>query len=123
MQIKGAAQGACRCRELYLVDLAAGTKTGISENRGPQTQGCHLDRAALTRVAQNTEACLEAGADILIVNRFGRAEAEAKGLRGAIEKALGLDIPVIVGVRPDYKEAWQAFHGGLARKASVGLIW
>lgn len=115
IQIKGAAQGACHCREMHLVDLASGLLTRISENRGREARGCHLNWAALTDVAHCVEGNLCSATDILIVNRFGRAEAEGKGMRGVIEKALSMGIPVIVGVRPAYAEVWQAFHCGLAR--------
>lgn len=118
IQIKSSPLGACNCREMHLVDLSSGAHIRISENRGPEARGCHLDWAALSEAAQNIDTGLSLAPDILIVNRFGRAEAEGKGMRTAIEKALSLGIPVIVGVRPDYAEVWQAFHGGLARTVS-----
>jgi len=116
IQIKGEPLGACSCREMSLIDLASGAHIPISENRGAQARGCHLDWSALMQVAAQTEADLLTGPDILIVNRFGRAEAEGKGMRGAIVKALGLGVPVIVGVRREYGEVWDAFHAGLAQK-------
>ncbi len=114
IQIRGAAQGDCRCRLMHLVDLATGQQRQISENRGPSARGCHLDWSALTEAASAVERALSPDTDLLIVNRFGRAEAEGKGLRGAIEKAIALEVPVLVGVRPTYAEAWAAFHGGMA---------
>ena len=41
---------------------------------------------------------LEAGADLLIVNRFGKRERDGKGLAYLIERALGADIPVVIAV-------------------------
>jgi len=120
IQLKADSLGRCNCREMHLVDLSSGTLTRISENLGSGARGCHLNWAALSEVAQSIEAALSFAPDILIVNRFGRAEAEGKGMRTAIEKALNLGIPVIVGVRPEYVEVWQDFHGGLAKTVSIG---
>lgn len=119
VQIKGEALGECRCREMHLIDLASGERIRISENRGAQARGCHLDWSALMQIAGQLEADLLSCPDILIINRFGRAEAEGKGMRGAIETALSLDIPVIIGVRRDYAEVWDAFHAGLAKKVTL----
>ncbi len=71
------------------------------------------------QVAGQLESDLLSCPDVLIINRFGRAEAEGKGMRGAIETALTLDIPVIIGVRRDYVEVWETFHGGMAQKVSL----
>lgn len=119
IQVKGDALGKCHCREMHLIDLSSGLSTQISESRGAEARGCHLDWAALTEVAQSIESDLSLAPDILIINRFGRAEAEGKGMRGAIEKALALKIPVIVGVRPNYTASWKAFHGGIAESVSL----
>ncbi|WP_371223921.1 DUF2478 domain-containing protein [Roseovarius sp. 2305UL8-3] len=119
VQIKGEPLGDCHCREMHLIDLASGARVQISENRGSQARGCHLDWSALMQVAGQLEIDLLSRPDVLIINRFGRAEAEGKGMRGAIETALSLDIPVIIGVRSDYAEVWEAFHAGMAQKVSL----
>ena len=118
IQVKGDALGKCHCMEMHLIDLSSGGSTQISESRGPEARGCHLDWAVLTDIAQAIESDLSLLPDILIINRFGRAEAEGKGMRRAIEKALTLKIPVIVGVRPAYAASWNAFHGGFAESVS-----
>lgn len=118
IQVKGDAPGNCGCRHMHLLDLQTGTLCTISENRGPQARGCHLDRNALARIAQQTEHALASSTDLLIVNRFGRAEAEGHGMRRAICTAMEREVPVIVGVRLAYQEVWDSFHGGLAQPVS-----
>lgn len=57
---------------------------------------------------------LAAGADVLIVNKFGKHEAEGRGFREAIAEALARDIPVLVGVNRLNLAAFEEFSGGLA---------
>ena len=59
---------------------------------------------------------IETGADLVVINRFGKLEAEGKGLVDEIAHALDADIPVIVAV-PDYRfSQWLSFCGGLGIK-------
>lgn len=119
IQSRGKARAGCACREMHLRDLASGRMHLISEARGPEARGCHLDWDALLSLAQDLEASLDEETNVLIVNRFGRSESEGKGLRGVIERAMELEIPVIVGVRGEYRDAWEAFHGGLATETGA----
>ncbi|ESR22512.1 hypothetical protein N177_4077 [Lutibaculum baratangense AMV1] len=98
---------------LVLRGLRDGWELPILEERGQQAKGCRLDSRAITDVAGRLERELAPGAGFLIVNRFGRAEAEGQGLRHLLARAASEGIPVIAGVRQDYAAAWAAFHGGL----------
>ena len=56
------------------------------------------------------------GADLVIVNRFGRQECEGKGLSYLVERALSADIPVVIAV-PSHRFAdWIKFAGGMSVK-------
>jgi len=59
---------------------------------------------------------LEAGADILIVNRFGKRERDGKGLAHLIEPALDADIPVVIAVSRQSFADWIKFAGGMSVK-------
>lgn len=102
------------CPPMLVRDLAAGRHFTISEERGREARGCRLDWDALTRMAEQTNAALRSGARLLLVNRFGKAEAAGRGLRNSIELAIEAGIPVLVGVRDEYVGDWSNFHGGLA---------
>jgi hypothetical protein len=52
--------------------------------------------------------------DLLILNKFGKTEAEGGGLRSALARAIELGVPVLTAVRPPYTETWSGFHAGLA---------
>ena len=122
-----ASVGADACSTMRLRDLAGGGVMGISQDLGRFSEGCRLDSVALTEAAGRLEAALEAGADLLVVNRFGKAEAAGSGLRPVIARAIADNIPVLVPVREDYAPAWANFHGGLAAslpaEAEAVLDW
>lgn len=115
IQTRGEVTAECSCREMRLHDLATGKVTIISEKRGPAARGCHLDWEALTGLAQSLEEDLSPQTDVLIINRFGRSESEGRGFRNAIERALELEVPVIVAFRAEYENEWMDFQGGMAK--------
>jgi len=99
---------------VHVRNLRSGDEMPITRNRGKMAKGCKLDGDALSNLAQQLSRDVEAGSDILIIARFGRSEAEGRGLRDVISRALDLEIPVLVGVRDEYNDAWNDFHGGFA---------
>lgn len=99
---------------MQVENIADGRRIQISQRLGPEATGCRLDPDGLARAAVAVDASLDPDTDILILNRFGRAEAEGGGLRGVIEHALDLGMPVLIAVRETYRDAWQQFHGGMA---------
>lgn len=69
----------------------------ISQDLGPNSRGCHLDPSALEEAVMQTTARLDQ-ADLLILNKFGKQEAQGRGFRDVIAQAVMQDIPVLVGV-------------------------
>lgn len=86
----------------------------ISQDLGPQARGCRLDPAALETAVGLVAASLSSGADLLIVNKFGKHEAEGRGFRNVIAEAVALDIPVLVGLNGLNRTAFEDFAEGLA---------
>jgi Protein of unknown function (DUF2478) len=61
-------------------------------------------------------SAIDQGADLVIVNRFGRQEREGKGLSFLVERALSADIPVVIAV-PSHRFAdWIRFADGMSVK-------
>lgn len=112
IQTSGAHEG-CDVANVRLRSLRDGWEIPVLQDRGPLARGCRLNPRAITEVAGRLAAELADRPDLLIVNRFGRAESEGYGLRQVLEEAVCRGIPVLVGVREDYVDAWQAFHGGM----------
>lgn len=77
--------------------LPDGPVVRISEDRGDLARGCILDSGALEQTVHEVERRLD-GAEVLIVNKFGKREAEGKGLAPVIAEALHRGLPVLVGV-------------------------
>lgn len=96
--------------------LPDGPVLRISQDLGPSARGCRLDPAALETAVGLVSASLPHGADVLIVNKFGKHEAEGRGFRTAIAEALALGLPVIVGLNALNLAAFQEFCGGLATR-------
>lgn len=98
--------------------LPDGPVLRISLDLGPSARGCRLDPNALETAVALVSASLNRGADVLVVNKFGKHEAEGRGFRTVIAEALALGVPVIVGVNALNRAAFEAFAGGLAVRVS-----
>ncbi len=103
--------GKYRC-DMRLEELTTGRVVSISQQLGPQSRGCRLNDMALEQIVALVEASLEDGLDILILNKFGRQEAEGKGLRTALAHAVAAGIPVLVGLNRAYAAEWREFCEG-----------
>ncbi|MEP2505676.1 MAG: DUF2478 domain-containing protein [Paracoccaceae bacterium] len=80
--------------------LPDGPDIRISQSLGQHAKGCRLDPAALEAAVQIVAARLPQGVDCLIVNKFGKHEADGRGMRDVIADAISRDIPVLVGLNP-----------------------
>jgi hypothetical protein len=94
--------------------LPDGPVIRISQSLGHLSKGCRLDPSALEQAVGLVEARLVEGADCLIINKFGRLEAEGHGFRSVIADALARNIPVLVGLNRLNADAFLAFSDGLA---------
>lgn len=107
-----------RC-DMALEELYSSQIKRLSENRGPGARGCRLDRSALAEAVAWLMAALDQHPRMLILNKFGNAEMDGGGVRDAISAAVGLSVPVIVGVPARNLEPWNAFAGGMAQECPV----
>ncbi|WP_037255332.1 DUF2478 domain-containing protein [Roseobacter sp. SK209-2-6] len=92
--------------------LPDGPTIRISQNLGKSARGCRLNPDALEQSVSLTETALHKGADLLIVNKFGKHEAEGRGFRSLIGDALSQGIPVLVGLNDLNRDAFFEFVGG-----------
>lgn len=99
-----------------------GPMVRISQSLGSCSQGCRLDTDALSRAAGRVDAVLEQGADLLIVNKFGKNECKGGGFRQAIARALAEGIPVLVYVPPQLLADFHSFAGDLAEAVAPNAI-
>lgn len=108
-----------RC-DMEVEELASGTVLQISEDRGREARGCRMDRGALLEAAGLLSASLESEPDLLIINKFGKLEAEGRGLRETLSDAVQLGVPIVVGVPYRNIEQWRSFAGGMAEECPIG---
>ncbi|MCM2561254.1 DUF2478 domain-containing protein [Lutimaribacter sp. EGI FJ00015] len=94
--------------------LPDGPVLRISQDLGPQARGCRLDPAALETAVGLVAGTLSSDADLLIINKFGKHEAEGRGFRHVIAEAMALDVPVLVGLNSLNRNAFESFAEGLA---------
>ena len=104
--------GAGRPCDMDVQVLPDGPVIRISQNLGRGARGCRLDPEALERAVAAAEARLSEGVDLVIVNKFGKHEAEGRGFRALIAEAVARDIPVLVGVNALNAPRLAEFVGG-----------
>lgn len=101
--------------DMDVMVLPEGPVIRISQHLGRGSRGCRLDPEALETAVAQVEAGFD-GADCLIVNKFGKHEAEGRGFRNLIAEALMRGIPVLVGLNELNAPAFAAFTEGLAEE-------
>lgn len=85
--------------DMHLVSLCGSEEYKISEDRGRLATGCRLDRDLIARAAVDVERALVSGRpQLLVLNKFGKAEEEGGGMRNAIVLAIEAGIPVLMSV-------------------------
>lgn len=92
----------------------------ISQPLGPMARGCRLHGGVIEAIAAEVEARL-ADANLLIVNKFGKMEAQGRGLCTAISRAMEMEIPALVGVSEMHVPDFNAFSGGDAEPLNPDL--
>lgn len=94
----------------------------ISQALGSCATGCRLDTGALALAVGRAETVLAGGADLVIVNKFGRQECYGRGFRDFIAEALAQDIPVLLSVPPEQLDGFREFAGDLAEPVARGAV-
>ena len=110
--------GRRRC-DMALRELSSGEIIGISQDRGPEARGCHLDVSELLRGMQLGRQALAQQPDLLLLNKFGKAEGEGGGFRPLIAEAIELGVPVLIAVPWRNIDSWRIFSGDLSTEILV----
>ena len=115
LQMSTGGAGGC-ATTMQLRDLASGETFNIWDERGPCAKGCRLDERGLAQASMIIEKAIADKVDLIIINRFGRAESLGGGFIDSFTRAVEARIPVLTAVRAPYDEAWNVFHGGLGAR-------
>lgn len=73
--------------------------------------GC---RGALADVGRSLTTAVARRPDVVVLNRFGRAEATGSGLLGVVGVAIEAEVPVLIAVPQGLFRTWLGMTGGLA---------
>lgn len=101
-----------RCDGMQLADPSSGRRVTICEDVTDDPTACRIDETALAEAIGWTDAALDAGGELLIVNKFGKREAAGRGFADVLGRAVTAQVPVLVGVSDRNAEAWATFTGG-----------
>lgn len=119
--LAGIVQTNTECHDDALCDmdvrvLPKGETIRISQSLGAGSRGCRLDPSALEQAVAQVTSSLQGETlpEVLIVNKFGKHEADGRGMRPVIGEAMELGVPVISGVNSLNVGAFQTFADGLA---------
>jgi hypothetical protein len=100
LQISTGAKGGC-ASTVHVVDLRTNAAFNIWEDRAC-ARGCRLDEGGLAAASLAIDKAIADRIDLVILNRFGRAESLGGGLLGSLTSALGrcgriagLDAPIV----------------------------
>lgn len=93
--------------------LPKGPVLRISQDLGSGARGCRLDVGALETAVAAVTVTLS-GAALLVVNKFGKSEAEGRGMVPVIAAAVEQGLPVLVGVNGLNLPAFLGFADGMA---------
>jgi hypothetical protein len=115
VQLNRPRPGRSRC-DMVLEEIASGECVPISQDRGPHARGCALDIGQLLTAMQLVRAQLASRPDLLVLNKFGKTEAEGGGFRELIAEAVEEGIDVLIAVPWRNIESWRLFTGGGARE-------
>jgi hypothetical protein len=99
---------------VFLRELASGSDFLISQDLGPGSVACNLDAGELAMACAAVERAARAGADLIVLSKFAKQEAERGGLCDAFRAAMAARIPVVAAVSPHFREEWRRFAGPLA---------
>jgi hypothetical protein len=103
-------------QQLSALLVHTGEKLSLFHDLRSWAKGCRIDVGQLLQAAGQIAEEIDQGGDVVIVNRFGQQEREGKGLAYLIERALSVDIPVVIAV-PSHRFAdWIRFADGMSVK-------
>ena len=109
----GESGGACGWRAVR--DLSTGAVTSISQNLGRGSTACNLDPSGLIEACAAIERSVAAGADLVIISKFGKLEADRRGLSDAFRAAIDAGLPILTAVSPAMAAGWRLFAGPLSQ--------
>ncbi len=96
---------------IYLVDLESDDSYPISQNLGSESTACTLDPSGIAEASQVLRRALADPPDLLVISKFGKLEADGRGLIAELMDALVRGVPVITTVHHRHVDRWREMTG------------
>lgn len=122
VRVGGVVQSNTTCTDNDLCDMDVrvmpdGPVFRISQSLGAGSRGCRLNPDALEQAVGHVSESLNAASrqlpQLLIVNKFGKHEADGRGFRPLIADAMMAGVPVLTAVNPTNHAAFEEFAQGM----------
>ena len=98
----------------HFLSIADGRSFALFQELGAGSVACSLDAASVIEASERVCADIARGCDLVVLNKFGKLEAENRsGLIPAFAAAIEAGIPILTSVAPKYADAWTAFAAPL----------
>jgi hypothetical protein len=101
-------------RSMWVEDIASGALIRLDRPRGSGAMACLLDPDALSQAACMLQRAIDSRPDIIVVSRFGNAEADGRGMRAEFADAICSGAPVLIAVKFALLNDLEAFLGAPA---------
>jgi hypothetical protein len=99
------------CSAGFLRDVTNGERYSIFQDFGPGSTECHLDGTGALTAAGAVRRNIATGCDLVLLSKFGKLEADGKGLFGAFQAALDARVPLVTSVSPPCEQRWRRLAG------------
>jgi hypothetical protein len=99
------------CSAGFLRNVTSGERFSIFDDLGPGSTECHLDGTGALSAADTARRDIAAGCDLVLLSKFGKLEADGKGLFGAFNAALDGHIPLLTSLSPACQTQWEKLAG------------
>jgi hypothetical protein len=110
------------CEEtVYATHIETGRQIDLMQDLGACSEGCRLNSQALAEAAGLLALSVASTPDLLLVSRFGRAEAEGGGFLHEIGAAVAAGMPTLIAVGAKRAMDWQAFAGEFGESLPCSL--
>ena len=114
--------------DLRVAVLSNSEVVHVAHDRELGAPRCRLDCGGLASLAKVIETAIRDGADLVVINRFGKLEAEGKGLIELIQLAAEAEIPMLIAVPEHRFASWIKYCGGMSvrlpcRRTALDRWW
>ncbi|MBI5164178.1 MAG: DUF2478 domain-containing protein [Magnetospirillum sp.] len=99
-------------KEMVAVEIDSGRRLSLTQRLGAGSQACALDPAALAEAAMAVRRGVEARADLVLANKFSKAEKGGRGLAAELLLAMAEGVPLLTAVPGALVPEWSVFTGG-----------